>query len=184
MLAFHLQSYPPIPPLHSLLWATPIKGAYGYHLVSMVLPGVPLSLPHPHIHIGAKFFPTYFGTKIGKYNTFFPQTWRSVVSVDMLKACLYTNAYSVFLDWIKFVTGIHIFHITGICPWINMPTTLYIYVTPHFLYIDSMLLLHTSKKQQTTTLTCHTTTIYVPITNIPLNATYAVTSCVYMRQPC
>ena len=46
-------------------------------------------------------------------------------------------------------TGIHIFHITGMCPWTNMPTTLHKYVPLHFcsLQIDPTVL-HTSIKKQ------------------------------------
>ena len=46
-------------------------------------------------------------------------------------------------------TGIHIFHITGIYPWTNMPATMHIYVPLHIycnLYTDPTLLLHISVK--------------------------------------
>ena len=62
------------------------------------------SPPSPMYSHWHQIFPPYFGTKFGKYN-FLPQTWRSIVSIDIVKACLYTNIYSVWflLFWMKFV---------------------------------------------------------------------------------
>ena len=80
-----LSIYSDTPPF-DILTIVPIgpqsKEACAHHLVSMAIPGVP---PPPHFYIGTKFYPPYFGTKIGKYN-FFPQTCRSIVSINIAKA--------------------------------------------------------------------------------------------------
>ena len=51
---------------------------------------------------------------------------------------VYVNVYNSYeLNAINIVTrstGIHTFHITDICPWTNMGTTLYIYVSLHFYW--------------------------------------------------
>ena len=69
-----------------------------HYLASMVLSGMP---PLPHIHIGTKFS-CHVLAPIGKYN-FFTQTWRSIVSTNITKACLCTNVNSVFVYWIVII---------------------------------------------------------------------------------
>ena len=45
---------------------------------------------------------------------------------------IYTSHEFTTINNVNRSTGIHTFHITGICPWTNMPATLYIYVPLHF----------------------------------------------------
>ena len=68
-------------------------------------------------------------------------------------------------------TGIHTFHIIGICPWTDMPATQHINVTLHCycsLHIDSLVLHMSVEKQQTATFSYQAITIHVPAINMPL----------------
>ena len=57
-------------------------------------PGMP-TLPLPRPTFWHLIFPPYFGAKLVSI-IFFPQTWRSIVSVDITKACLIHVWYSVW----------------------------------------------------------------------------------------
>ena len=73
---------------------TPLQNILSYWRTCMILCGryvypwgVPLAPPYPSTYFGIIVSCQNFGTKIGKYSIF-PQTWRSIVSVDTAKACL------------------------------------------------------------------------------------------------
>ena len=76
-----------------LKWCTILLSKY-------VIPGVPPLSP-PLAYILAPIFPDIFWHQIVKY-IFFPQTWRSVISVDITKAC-------VIHVWYSFIAIVHKF---------------------------------------------------------------------------
>ena len=59
-------------------------GTQYFFLGKYILPGV---LPPPLAYILVSIFLTIFWCQIWKYN-FSPQTWRSTVTVDIMKGCL------------------------------------------------------------------------------------------------
>ena len=81
---------------------------------------------------------------------------------------IFTLYISTHVNHVTGNTTIHIFHITGICPWTNMSATLHIYVSPYYyssLYRDPNSLYISINK--TVTFIYYTTENYVPATNMP-----------------
>ena len=114
MLSLHLQWYPPFTSLHILLGPPPSWGHTHISLVSWSYLEC-LSFLFSHIHIGAKFPTIILASKVGKYNIF-PKTWRSIVSVDIVKACLFFKYCILFCYYI----GDDIKYITHIDVWIKI----------------------------------------------------------------
>ena len=110
------------------------------------------------------------------YNKYVPQLPK-VCHICKLCSCKiqdYVRVYhtSYELNAINNVTrssGIHTFHITGLCPWTNMPATLHNYVPLHYYCILNIYatLLHTSIKKS---INCY---IYLPYYYIIYASKYA-----------
>ena len=91
-------------------------------------------------------------------NKYAPQMPCICYICHLLHVYIWNNYISIYnsyelnaMNYVTMTTGMHIFHITGICPWKNMPATLHTCVPLHFccsLHIDPTFL-YTSIKINT-----------------------------------
>ena len=84
---------------------------------------------------------------------------------------IYTSYELTAINNLTRSTGIHTFHITGICFWTYKCATLYIYISLHFscsLPVNPTLMHISIKNQYTAMFIYHTTAKSVPVTYVPL----------------
>ena len=84
----------------------PLPPSYSWYKFLPWSKYVPCRGAHPYPTFWCHIFPTKFWHQIGKY--IFSQTWRSIVSVDIVIACLDTCIIFCFAIWINYILYFYI----------------------------------------------------------------------------
>ena len=102
-------------------------------------------MPHYTSNIVYMYIPHYWTYKSNKTKNFSFIYHAVSIYILLTNISLKCHIYAKLnaMKNVTLTTGMHTFHITGICPWINMPFTLNMCVLLHFscsLHIDSVFL--------------------------------------------